>query len=34
MTAQDVKTLNRINAIQRKVSNMAVKAGYQKPRKR
>lgn len=34
MTAQDVKTLNRINAIQRKVSNMAVKAGYKKPSKR
>lgn len=34
LTAQDVKTLNRINAIQRKVSNMAVKAGYRKPTKR
>lgn len=34
MSAQDVKTLNRINAIQRKVSNMAVRAGYRKPRKR
>jgi len=34
MSAQDVKTLNRINAIQRKVSNMAVKAGYKKPSKR
>lgn len=34
MSAQDVKTLNRINAIQRKVSNMTVKAGFKKPVKK
>lgn len=34
LSSRDMKTLNKINSLQRKISGLAMKAGYQKPRKR